>query len=272
MPGSDSILPCNRGYPSRASSTKVNGLALPIAILPHEYHSGFTGYVENSAVFVVIPAYNEDAILRSTVLDLLPLGYSVVIVDDGSATPARSCLDGLNVYCIRHDINLGQGAALQTGSDFSLQKGARIIVHFDADGQHGAAMVQRLIEPIVNGQVEVALGSRFLEHRDRRAVPFQKRWLLKAGVFVSWIFTGMWLSDTHNGLRALSRAAAEAIVLKENGFAHATEILDLLRRARIRYREVPVSIRYTDYSRKKGQSIFNSCNILIDLLLRRIFN
>ena len=228
--------------------------------------------MENSAIFVVIPAYNEIAVLRSTVLDLVPLGYSIVVVDDGSATPAKSCLDGLDVYCVRHDINLGQGAALQTGSDFALMQGARIIVHFDADGQHGAAMAQRLIEPIVNGEVEVALGSRFLDPRDRAAVPLQKRWLLKAGVVVSWVFTGMWLSDTHNGLRALSRTAAERIVLKENGFAHATEILDLLRRAKIRYREVPVSIRYTDYSRKKGQSIFNSCNILIDLLLRRIFS
>jgi glycosyltransferase involved in cell wall biosynthesis len=228
--------------------------------------------VELSAVFVVIPAYNENAVLRSTVMDLVPLGYSIVIVDDGSAIPAQSCLDGLDVYCIRHDINLGQGAALQTGSDFALLKGARIIVHFDADGQHGAAMAGRLIEPIVNGEVEVTLGSRFLNPDHRRAVPLQKRLLLKAGVFVSWTFTGMWLSDTHNGLRALSRTAAESIVLRENGFAHATEILDLLRRAKLPYREVPVSIRYTDYSRKKGQSIFNSCNILIDLLLRRIFS
>jgi glycosyltransferase involved in cell wall biosynthesis len=228
--------------------------------------------MENSAVFVVIPAYNENAVLRSTVADLLPFGYSIVVVDDGSETPAKGCLDELRVYCLRHDINLGQGAALQTGSDFALMKGAEVIVHFDADGQHDAAMVGRLIEPIVSGETDVALGSRFLNLSDRGAVPPQKRVLLKAGVFVSWIFTGMWLSDTHNGLRALSRAAAQQIVLKENGFAHATEVLDLLRRSRLHYREVPVSIRYTDYSREKGQSIFNSCNILIDLLLRRIFS
>jgi glycosyltransferase involved in cell wall biosynthesis len=228
--------------------------------------------VENVAVFVVIPAFNENAVLRSTVTSLLPFGYSIVVVDDGSATPLADHLDRLNVWCLRHDINLGQGAALQTGSDFALLKGARIIVHFDADGQHPADMVGRLIEPIVNGEVEMTLGSRFLNARDRGAVPLSKRLLLKAGVFVSWVFTGMWLSDTHNGMRALSRKAAESIVLKENGFAHATEILDLLRRSKIRYREVPVSVRYTEYSRKKGQSIFNSCNILIDLLLRRIFS
>jgi polyprenyl-phospho-N-acetylgalactosaminyl synthase len=228
--------------------------------------------MERGDVFVVIPAYNENAVLRTSLSGLLPFGYSVVVVDDGSAVPASECLDGLRVYSVRHDINLGQGAALQTGAEFALEKGAAIIVHFDADGQHPAAMVERLIEPIVSGRVDVTLGSRFLDPKDSRAVPVEKRWLLKAAVFVSWVFTRMWLTDAHNGLRALSRSAAEKIVLKENGFAHATEILDLLRRSKMRYCEVPVSVVYTDYSRRKGQSIFNSANILIDLLLRRLFS
>jgi polyprenyl-phospho-N-acetylgalactosaminyl synthase len=251
-------------------SRKLAGECYPLPILSGVAPFRSTGVVENSCVFVVIPAYNENAVLRSTVLSLLPFGYSIVIVDDGSATPARRCVEGLNVYCVRHDINLGQGAALQTGSSFALLTGARIIVHFDADGQHGAEMVERLIDPIVNGRADVVLGSRFLNPCDRREVPFEKQLVLKAGVFVSWIFTGLWLSDTHNGLRALSHTAADRITLKENGFAHATEILDLLRRSKLRYSEVPVSIRYTAYSRKKGQSLFNSCNILIDLVLRRL--
>ena len=118
----------------------------------------------------------------------------------------------------------------------------------------------------------MTLGSRFLNESDRRNVPFSKRVLLKAGVLVSWAFTGLWLSDTHNGFRALSRAAAHQITLRENGFAHATEILDLLRRSKLVYREVPVSIRYTEYSRSKGQRALNSVNILIDLMLRRLFH
>jgi glycosyltransferase involved in cell wall biosynthesis len=228
--------------------------------------------MEPRSVFVVIPTYNENLMLRSTVSELLPLGYSVVVVDDGSDAPAGSRLEGLDVYCVRHDVNLGQGAALQTGSQFALSRGARIVVHFDADGQHDAGSIARLIEPITSGAVDVALGSRFLTAGDRSQVPIGKRILLKAGVFVSWIFTRMWLSDTHNGLRALSRAAAQQIVLKENGFAHATEILDLLRRSNFAYIEVPVSVRYTDYSRAKGQKALNSFNILIDLVLRRLFS
>jgi glycosyltransferase involved in cell wall biosynthesis len=231
--------------------------------------------MEPSGIFIIIPAFNENAVLRSTVSGVIPFGYTVVVVDDGSAIPAASHLEGLNVYCLRHAVNLGQGAALQTGGEFALTRGAEVIVHFDADGQHSPELIERLVEPIVtgdaHGKVEVVLGSRFLDADDRRMVPRRKRILLKTGAFVSWVFTGVWLTDAHNGFRALSCTAAGKIQLKENGFAHATEILDLLRRAKLSFKEVPVAIRYTSYSRAKGQSMFNSFNIVIDLMLRKLF-
>ena len=107
------------------------------------------------------------------------------------------------------------------------------------------------------------------EH-DCSQVPCAKRFVLKVGVLISWLFSGVWLSDTHNGFRALSRAAAQQISLSEDGFAHATEILKLVRRAGLRYKEVPVTIQYTAYSQAKGQSAFNGINILIDLLLGKL--
>jgi glycosyltransferase involved in cell wall biosynthesis len=225
-----------------------------------------------SDVFVVIPAFNENSVIRTTVASIVSREYTVVVVDDGSAVPVDTFLAGLPVYQLRHAINLGQGAALRTASDFALLKGARIIVHFDADGQHDPALIERLIAPIRAGKADVALGSRFLTKADSHEVPAVKRVLLKAGVFVSWMFTGMWLSDAHNGFRALSRAAAEKIRLEENGFAHATEILELVRRSRLPWIEVPVTIHYSEYSRAKGQSVLNSFNILIDLMLRRLFH
>lgn len=228
--------------------------------------------MERCDVFVVIPAYNENAVIRSTVAAIVNLGYTAVVVDDGSTVPVEKFLEGLPVYRLRHAINLGQGAALRTASDFALLKGARIIVHFDADGQHDPALIERLIAPIRAGKADVALGSRFLTESDSHEVPRIKRVLLKTGVFVSWVFTGMWLSDAHNGFRALSRAAAEKIKLEENGFAHATEILELVRRSRLPWVEVPVTIHYSDYSRAKGQSVLNSFNILFDLMLRRLFH
>jgi glycosyltransferase involved in cell wall biosynthesis len=150
-------------------------------------------------------------------------------------------------------------------------KGARIVVHFDADGQHKPELIGRLLAPIRSGECDVVLGSRFLDSYDRSQVPFLRRLLLKGGVCVSGLFSGLWLTDTHNGLRALSRTAAERIDLTENGFAHATEILELIRKSGLRYREVPVTIRYTEQSLAKGQSTLNGLNILLDLIIARLF-
>jgi glycosyltransferase involved in cell wall biosynthesis len=227
--------------------------------------------MEPSEVFVVIPAFNEGAVLRSTVAGVASFGYTVVVVDDGSANPAESHLGGLNAYCLRHVANLGQGAALRTGGEFALTRGAAVVVHFDADGQHSPELIERLIDPIVRGRSEVTLGSRFLDENDRLLVPRPKRVLLRIGAVVSWMFTGVRLSDTHNGFRAFSRRAAGKIQPRETGFAHATEILGLIRRAQVSYLEVPVTIRYTDYSRAKGQKMSNSFNIVIDLMLRKLF-
>jgi len=221
-------------------------------------------------IFVVIPAYNEGAVLADTVDELAPYGFSVVVVDDGSKVPARAYLGNRPVHYLRHVTNLGQGAALQTGMRYALLRGAEIIVHFDADGQHNPSLIPTLLEPIRSKEFDLVLGSRFMDPDDRRKVPFVKRLLLRAGIFVSWLFSGLWLTDTHNGFRALSRVAAESIELTENGYAHATEILELIRKSKLRYREIPATVRYTEHSRAKGQSALNSVNIVLDLLLGKL--
>lgn len=222
------------------------------------------------SVFIIIPSYNEGAVLAQTVESLRPFGYSIVVVDDGSKIPAAQFLEGQHVHLLRHCVNLGQGAALQTGMDYALSQGAEYVVHFDADGQHDPHLIARLLEPLRKGACDVALGSRFLLKDDRQQVPLKKQLLLKGGVMVSWLSTRVWLTDTHNGLRALTRQAASQIRLTESGFAHATEILECIRRARLRYREVPTTIRYTEYSMAKGQSVWNSINIVFDLLARKV--
>jgi polyprenyl-phospho-N-acetylgalactosaminyl synthase len=228
----------------------------------------------NSDIFVVIPSYNERNVLGTTVAELAPFGYSIVVVDDGSPIPERQYLsDQVNAstWYLRHVSNLGAGAAVETGTKFALSKGAKVIVHFDADGQHIPELIDKLVDPIRRGTCDVVMGSRFIESSDRALIPVAKRILLKLGVFVSWVFTGMWLTDTHNGFRAVSRTAAQQIHLTENGYAHCTEILELIRKAGVRYMEVPTTVRYTTYSLAKGQSMWNSINILFDLVLRKLF-
>ena len=223
-----------------------------------------------SDVFVIIPAYNEGPILSQTVDELLPYGFTLVVVDDGSTVPASQYLEGRQAHYLRHLTNLGQGAALQTGMDYAVRRRAGIIVHFDADGQHSPELIGKLVEPIRSGECDVVMGSRFIDPGDRAKVPIAKQVLLKAGVLVSWIFAGLWLTDTHNGFRALSFNAASRIRMTENGYAHATEILELIRKSGLRFKEIPATIRYTEHSLAKGQSVFNSINIMFDLVLRKL--
>ncbi len=209
--------------------------------------------------------------ILSTLQPLIKLNYTVVVVDDGSTDDTWHMLRNLPIYALRHAFNLGQGAALQTGMTFALRHGAEIIVHFDADGQHRVEDIGVLVEPLRRGEADVVLGSRFLRKTDRLAVPLPRRITLRGAVVVNGLTTGMWLSDAHNGFRALTAEAAKNICLRENGFAHATEILSEVRRLQLRYVERPTTINYSDYSKAKGQSIWNAVNIVIDLLLMRVF-
>jgi len=227
--------------------------------------------IPREEIYVVIPAYNEAPALRSTILGLSEKHYTIVVVDDGSSDATWAVLSSLPVIRIQHPFNLGQGAALQTAVAYALRHNAQIVVHFDADGQHEPGEISTMVGAIERGEADVVLGSRFLRESDCEKVPFGRRVLLKLGAVLSGFLTGIWLSDTHNGFRALSIQAARMLELKENGFAHATEILDKVKRVGLRYVEVPTCIRYTPYSRSKGQSSWNALNTLSEILLGKVF-
>jgi polyprenyl-phospho-N-acetylgalactosaminyl synthase len=226
--------------------------------------------ITNASVFVVVPTYNEATALRATLLPLIYEGYSVVVVDDCSADNTYETIQDLSLHYLRHPINMGQGGALQTGMEYALAQEAAYVVHFDADGQHDHREIPALLAPVVAGEADIALGTRFQRQTDTEAVPVMRRLLLKAATVVNGLTTGMWLTDAHNGFRGMNRRAAEAIRITENRMAHATEILSLIRQAKLRVCEVPVHIIYTDYSKAKGQSALNAFNILIDLIMKKL--
>ncbi|GAB4417803.1 MAG: glycosyltransferase family 2 protein [Bacteroidia bacterium] len=221
--------------------------------------------------YVVVPAYNEAPALPATVGGLLQAGYQVVVVDDASTDDTPQVLDRQALHYLRHRVNLGQGAALQTGMDYARSLGAQWVIHFDADGQHRVEDLPALLAPLLGGQADVALGSRFLRG-DTGTMPRGRRRLLRAAIWINGLFTGLWLSDAHCGLRALNRQALDRIRLRSNRMAHATEILTQIRRTGLRYTEVPVEVRYTDYARQKGQSFRHAFGILGDLILRNLFS
>jgi polyprenyl-phospho-N-acetylgalactosaminyl synthase len=222
-----------------------------------------------SGVWIVIAAYEEADVIADVVRPLVKGRYEVVVVDDGSrdATAARARAAGATA--LRHAVNRGQGAALQTGLRYALQHGARILVTFDADGQHSANDIPRLVAPIREGMADVVLGSRFLEHA--AGVPRARRALLRLAVVFTGVMSGIRLTDAHNGMRALSRRAAEQLDLQLDRMAHASEIIDQLVGTGLPLVEVPVNVRYTAYSLEKGQRAGNAARIACDYLLNKLF-
>jgi glycosyltransferase involved in cell wall biosynthesis len=216
-------------------------------------------------IFIVIAAYNEESAISDVVRGLKREGYpDIVVVDDGSKDDTYNKAEKAGAIVLKHVINRGQGAALRTGMEYSLKKGAEIIVHFDADGQHNPKEVRDIIRPIIDGEADVSLGSRFLNKKSN--VPLIKRIVLKIGVVFTYLFSGIWLTDTHNGFRAFSRDAAKRVEIKQDKMEHASEIIDQIKLKKIRYKEVPVTIIYTKHSIEKGQSPFNSIRIAARLI------
>jgi glycosyltransferase involved in cell wall biosynthesis len=226
--------------------------------------------IDPRLVFVIIPAYNENAVIGNVVTDLLLRNYSLVIVDDGSAKPVSSLIGKERLFLLRHRINLGQGAALQTGIEFALSKGAKYLVTFDADGQHHADDIDKLLDPLVKKRSVVVFGSRLMKGGTHN-MPGGRKFMLHLARWLNLMFTGLLLSDAHNGLRAITRDAAKAIQIRENGMAHASELLLQVKKNKLRYCEIPVNISYTDYSLKKGQRASHGFRIFFDLLLNKLF-
>lgn len=218
--------------------------------------------------WVVVAAYNEAATVGRVLADVASHGYRIVVVDDGS-TDGTAAAAAAADSVIRHPINLGQGAALQTGIEYVLQQGAEIVVTFDADGQHRAADIEALIQAIGKANADFALGSRFLGQPIN--LPLSRRLLLKAATLFTRMTTGLRLSDTHNGLRAMTRRGASIIRLRQNRMAHASEILSQIAASGLNYVEVPVSVEYTAYSLAKGQRLGGGLTILLDLAASRLY-
>ena len=217
--------------------------------------------------WLVIPLFNEGSVISDVVQQAREIFPNVVCVDDGSTDDSAENARRAGAHLVRHPINLGQGAALQTGLRYALgDVGAAYFVSFDADGQHRTEDALTMVRRLATEQLDVVVGSRFLDGRTKPGL--LKRVVLKAAVVFQNITSGVRLTDAHNGLRAFSREAAESVRITQNRMAHASEIVNEIGRLKLRYAEEPVHIVYTDYSRSKGQSLWNSVNILNDLIFK----
>lgn len=217
--------------------------------------------------WLVVPLYNEATVIGQVIDDARGTFANIVCVDDGSSDGSATIARKHGARVIEHPFNLGQGAALQTGMEFvRRQTNARYIVTFDADGQHSVADAAAMVDRARAEDLAIIFGSRFLD--DATQVGWSKKLVLKTAAAVTKQRTGLDLTDAHNGLRLLRRDALKQVVLRQDGMAHASEIVSQLAGTGLPWAEMPVHIAYTDYSKAKGQSLLNSVNILVDLVMR----
>jgi glycosyltransferase involved in cell wall biosynthesis len=218
---------------------------------------------------VLVPAYNEGAVIASTLADLRRDFDHVVVVDDGSADDTATVARAAGATVVRHPLNRGQGAALKTGLEYVRSRtAAEHCITFDADGQHLVSDAVAMLATARDQAIDVVLASRFLGRCED--MPTSRRLLLRSALRFSRVATKLPLTDTHNGLRVLSRQAFERIDLTQDRMAYATELEAAIARNELSWTEVPTTVRYTEYSRAKGQHNLNAVNIVFDLAWDRL--
>lgn len=219
-------------------------------------------------VIGVVPAYNEQTRLAEVLQAYLSYLDLIVVVDDGSTDKTWEASRMDRVISLRHAINRGQGAALRTGIRAALGLGADIILHLDADGQHDPQNIPKMVEPIVGGQADVVLGSRFLGI-DPTGMPTGRRWLMRGIHLFNTLALGIpkTMTDPQSGLRAMTAQAARRIQFHQDRMAHASEILRSVTRSDLRWMEVPAHIRYTEDSLRKGNKATDAFSIVWHLFV-----
>ena len=222
-----------------------------------------------SDTWLIVPCYNEGTVIFDVLTNARETFPNIVGVNDGSADDSAAQIRAAGAHLVDHPVNLGQGAAIQTGVEYArAQPGAKYFVTFDADGQHQVKDVMRMIERLRTEPLDIIVGTRFAGQENSQ-VPWIKRAVLKTVVMLSPRTKKLGLTDAHNGLRAFNRRVAEEMNIRMNGMSHASEIVTMMDKLNWRVAEEPVDILYTEYSMSKGQSLFNGVNILSDSLIAR---
>lgn len=232
----------------------------------------------------LIRAYNEAQTIGKTLDEILQAGYKkIIIVNDGSIDDTADIViqkqqshPHATIMLLTHSINRGGGAANKTWLTFVRHNYEKLniewVVTFDADGQMDVADMETFRQFIhKHTHTKAFLGSRFISWGEAENMPAGRKVILWWSKLVTLIFNRLRVSDPHNGYRALHVSIIDKIHLSSDGMTYASELLDCIRRNRIPYKEVPVHIRYTEYSLGKGQKNSNAIRILFEMIYKKLF-
>lgn len=211
----------------------------------------------------IVPAYNEEKRVGSVVRSLLDYVDEVVVVDDGSKDNTSRVARDAGATVFRHKINMGQGASIETGHEYARgKKDVLYVLHFDADGQFVVNDIIPSLNILKSSNVDVLFGSRYGTKTSN--VPWTKKYLIRPiGRIIDRLFGSVRLSDAHNGFRILNRRALDLIKITQSRMAHASEIPALVKRHKLSYIEVPVTVVYHEY----GQSVDGGISVVKDLIM-----
>jgi len=214
-------------------------------------------------IFIVVPAHNEEKTIGRVIRGLFEHGFAnVLVVDDASDDATGRLAVEAGAKVLRHEVNRGQGAALQTGDEQAFNSGAEVVIHFDADGQFNPEDISPAVKLLRKNDLDVVLGSRFLDGRSK--IPWFKKYIiLPISRWVNYFFTGLKLTDAHNGFRIFSRNALEKICITQDGMAHNSEIVYQIKKNDLKWAEHPVEVKYFEY----GQGIMGGFKIISDLII-----
>jgi len=219
-------------------------------------------------VWIVIPAYCEEKSIEQVVKNVRKSFKHIIVVDGDSHDATFENAKKAGAVVLKHAINCGQGAALQTGITYAHKQGAQFIATFDADGQHNSNDLVNMSEVLIKGGFDIVLGSRFLDETSN--TPFTRIVLLKVAILFTWLTSGVRLSDVHNGLRVMTANTAAKLNIQQSKMAHASEIISIIKDLKFKFTEAPVTIRYTSYSLAKGQRFWHSFEIIKELIVGKL--
>lgn len=232
----------------------------------------------------LIRAYNEAQVLGEVIDEIIHHGFSnIAICNDWSSDQTKQVIEQkissyphIRIFLLNHMINRWPGAANKTLFSFaknSLQSlDCQWAVSYDADGQMDIKDMNTFMHAAQTQKFDIIIGSRFIAWWSSSNIPFARKVVLRWGRIITYIFNGLRLSDVSSGYRLYNKYALDHISIYSDRFSYQNDIVESIRRHRLRLAEVPIHIRYTDYSLAKGQSNLSAFKILVRLIYSSLFH